>query len=447
MGSWIDRASAGLPTVLWHYLRTRHRRFADRAALERHQARAMRRFAHKVLTRSPYWQAHVHKPFAQWPEMNKALMMASFDQLNTAGLRLADVQACALQAEATRNFAPTVGPYSVGLSSGTSGQRAVFVVSPQERAQWAGCMLAKVLPRGLMAGERVALLLRANNQLYQTVQNPWLAFRFFDLFAPFDALLAQLAAYRPSIVVAPAQVLRALALAEQAGHITLPGLRVISAAEVLEPQDRALLHSRFAAVGEVYQATEGFLAATCEHGTLHLNEEFVHVEPQWLDDTRFVPLITDFTRRTQPIVRYRLDDILVARHEPCACGRVTRALAAIEGRCDDLLRLPAVQGGTVPVFADVLARALAQCLPLQADYRLVQTGPAALALHVAEPIVAQRAHTHLQAVMAGLGVATEALHWQLLGTLPPLNARHKRRRIRCEPNATVLNAPEQAGAA
>lgn len=30
----------------------------------------------------------------------------------------------------------------------------------------------------------------------------------------------------------------------------------------------------FPAVGEVYQATEGFLAASCAHGTLHLNEEF-----------------------------------------------------------------------------------------------------------------------------------------------------------------------------
>ncbi len=48
------------------------------------------------------------------------------------------------------------------------------------------------------------------------------------------------------------------------------------------------------------------------------------------------------------------------------------AIERIEGRCDDTLVLPAHGGGTVTLFADVCSRALAQALPLQADYRLVQ---------------------------------------------------------------------------
>ena len=51
-------------------------------------------------------------------------------------------------------------------------------------------------------------------------------------------------------------------------------------------------------------------------------------------------LITDFTRRTQPVIRYRLDDVLVAATEPCPCGQPTRVLEAIEGRRDDQLLLP-----------------------------------------------------------------------------------------------------------
>ena len=89
---------------------------------------------------------------------------------------------------------------------------------------------------------------------------------------------------------------------------------------MLEEQDRRLLMQVFPAVGEVYQATEGFLAASCAHGTLHLNEEFLHIEPQWIDEQRFTPLITDFTRSTQPIVRYRLDDVLVLRRNPARAG-------------------------------------------------------------------------------------------------------------------------------
>ena len=81
-----------------------------------------------------------------------------------------------------------------------------------------------------------------------------------------------------------------------AGELTLKVKKVISVAEVLEPQDRELLRNVFHNVGEIYQATEGFLASTCRCGTLHLNEEFVHIEPQWLDEHRFVPIVTDFTR-------------------------------------------------------------------------------------------------------------------------------------------------------
>ena len=156
-----------------------------------------------------------------------------------------------------------VNGYSVGLSSGTSGSRGVFVVSPAEQAKWAGVLLAKLLPRGLFHGERVALFLRANNNLYSSVRNPWLSFEFFDLFDPFDAHFERLNRYDPTIVVGPAQVLRSLALARTAGHLTIKPHKVISGAEVLDPIDKALIGASLGTVGEVYQATEGFLAATC----------------------------------------------------------------------------------------------------------------------------------------------------------------------------------------
>ena len=112
------------------------------------------------------------------PQMDKALMMAQFDRMNTAGLSREAVLACAQRSEADRDFTPKIGRYSVGLSSGTSGQRGVFVVSPREQQVWAGGMLAKMLPDGLLAGERVALFLRADNNLYHSVNNRWLSRRF-----------------------------------------------------------------------------------------------------------------------------------------------------------------------------------------------------------------------------------------------------------------------------
>ncbi|MEO2219467.1 F390 synthetase-related protein [Chromobacterium vaccinii] len=418
--------------ILTAYWRTRRLGFSDRAALERHQARQMGRFLAGLRRRSPYFARLGALPFAQWPRMDKSAMLEHFDDMNAAGLKLADVMDTALRAERSRDFSATLNGHTVGLSSGTSGQRGAFVVSKDEQAQWAGIMLAKALPDGLLAGEKVALFLRANSNLYGAVRSRWLTFRFFDLFQPLDGHLPPLDAYAPTILLAPAQVLRALALAQLDGRLRLSPKRAYSIAEVLEPQDRAVIEQAFGCVHEIYQATEGFLASSCEYGTLHLNEEYIHVEPEWLDEERrrFVPVITDFSRRTQPIVRYRLNDVLQARAEPCPCGRAAMALDAVEGRCDDMLLLPGRDGGELTVFADVMGRALATALPLEADYRLRQTGPAELALDAEVPAAALPAIRHrLERTLAGLGVDAESLRWRLSDQVPAMDATRKRRRI------------------
>jgi len=416
--------------TLWHYFRARRLIFADRAALEAHQAKRLTVFARRVLARSPYFRRFSRQPIAAWPLMDKALMMAQFDQMNTSGLQRDTLLACAQRSETERDFTPKIGKYSVGLSSGTSGQRGIFVVGPREQQVWAGGMLAKMLPDGLFAGERVALFLRADNNLYQSVNNRWLSLEFYDLFAPFSAQLPRLEQQAPTLIVAPAQVLRALALAVLNKQIVLNVKKVISVAEVLEEQDRRLLAQVFPTVGEVYQATEGFLAATCAHGTLHLNEEFLHIEPQWLDEHRFTPLITDFTRSTQPIVRYRLDDVLVRRPEPCPCGQPTMALARIEGRRDDQLVLPDRQQRLKVIFADLCSRAIANALPLTSDYRLIQHARRRLQL-IADCTQDELAHcqVHLVNVLGEQGIATDLLEWQLTVQAVMPEFDRKRRRI------------------
>lgn len=418
--------------LLLAYWRARRLRFATRAQLEAHQQRRLQQFLTALVRRSRWFSRYAQLPLAQWPVMDKASMMMHFDAMNGAGLVLAEVMATALAAERQRDFEPTIGAITVGLSSGTSAQRGVFAVSAREQAQWAGILLARALPRGLFSGERVALFLRANSNLYTTVRSRWLTLEFFDLFTPFDQLQDRLVAYGPSIIVAPAQVLRALALAALAGKLRVSPQRVISVAEVLEAQDRALIEQAFGQVHEIYQATEGFLGATCERGVLHLNEEYLHVAPEWLDATqrRFVPVITDFTRTTQPIVRYRLDDILTLREGTCGCGRVTLALESIEGRCDDLLQLPDESGAPQPVFADLLSRALAQVLPAQADYRLTQRGLRWLQLEAALDQQQMTAvQQHMDQTLARLGVATGTLRWTMLARTPSFPLHAKRRRI------------------
>jgi putative adenylate-forming enzyme len=418
--------------ILGAYRRTRDLRFTDRATLENYQQTQLDQMQKRLVHQSPYFARFAGTPWSQWPLMDKQVMMRNFDSMNTAGLKLERVLDTALQAEQSRSFSPTVDGYTVGLSSGTSGSRGVFVVGAREKNRWAGIMLAKALPRGLFAGERAALFLRANSNLYTAVRAPFLKFEFFDLLAVWDEHLGRLERYNPTVIVAPAQVLRRLALERQAGRISIAPARLLSAAEVLEQQDRELITSVFGPVlGEVYQATEGFLGVTCSHGRLHLNEEFIHVEPDWLDSEqrRFVPIVTDFSRETQPIVRYRLNDVLVASHEQCSCGSATRVISAIEGRCDDMLRLPGKHGAPVEVFADAISRVLLQSLPLDTDYRLTQTAASDLLLE------ADLTGDQQQSVRRALteffeqqGVATP-LRWTFLVKVPSVDFTRKRRRI------------------
>lgn len=416
--------------MLWHYLRTRRLRFRSREELLAWQQKKLCQFARKTLANSPWFQASAALPHSQWPQMDKALMMANFDQMNTAGLKKEALLACAQRAEHDRHFEPKIDGFSVGLSSGTSGQRGIFVVSQHEQQVWAGGMLAKMLPQGLRRGERVAMFLRADNNLYHSVNNRWLSLEFFDLFSPFAPQMRRLEHVAPTIIVAPAQVLRQLALAVLNKTLTLSVSKVISVAEVLTPADRQLLEQVFPQVGEVYQATEGFLAATCERGTLHLNEEFIYIEPEWIDEHRFVPVITDFTRHTQPIVRYRLDDVLVMREEPCGCGRVTMAIERIEGRCDDWLVLPGSDALPQIIFADACNRVMANALPLTADYRLTQQNEVTLVL-AGECSATELAHCkdQLEQHFRVQSVDVSQLQWTLqAGDIPP-DFMHKKRRI------------------
>ncbi len=88
----------------------------------------------------------------------------------------------------------------------------------------------------------------------------------------------------------------------------------------------------------LYQAREGFLAAGCAAGRLHLNEDLIFFEGLHFQDdpTRFVPVITDFTRQSQRYWRCRVDDVLRLDPRPCSCGSQCTSVE-VEGRLQDVL--------------------------------------------------------------------------------------------------------------
>lgn len=399
--------------VIARYLRS----FGSHADLERFQQRRLRRHLAFLRRRSPWFGAAANNALEALPLMDKQTMMANFDQLNTVGVRLDDVTAMAVDAERSRQFTATLGGISVGLSSGTSGHRGVFIANAAERDEWAGTVLAHTLPHGRLFGHRIALFLRANNELYETVGSRAVDFRFYDIYGNLAAHARDLEHYAPTILVAPPSVLDAL-LAE---GVQVRPRRVYSVAEVLTDADAARFAEAFGqdVIHQLYQCTEGFLARTCERGVLHLNEEIALFEREPIDERRFVPIVTDFTRRSQPIVRYRLNDILVLRAEPCPCGSVLTALERIEGREDDTLVI-----GGVRVFADMVTRALIMADGFE-QYRVVQIGPDRLRVHLDNTEAADAVRASLGALWERIGVPSPELEFVPFIT----DTRRKLRRV------------------
>ncbi|GAB4427966.1 MAG: hypothetical protein OHK0039_46420 [Bacteroidia bacterium] len=389
--------------------------------LRRLQARRWRRLL-RVLRRSPHYR-DLAQPGARptdFPVIDKAGFMAAFDEINTAGITRAAALEVALAAEESRDFSPQIDGITIGLSSGTTGNKGIFLASTDERARWVAAVLDRVIGFSLRR-RRVAFFLRANSNLYESARSRLLVFRFFDLFRPMPDLLGELGAFQPHILVAQPAVLREITRAIEAGTLRITPQRVISVAEVLEPQDREAFGQVFGQpIHEVYQCTEGFLAATCPAGRLHFNEDFLLIEPHYLDaeQTRYHPVITDLMRHTQPVVRYRLDDVILAASEPCPCGNPARSIGRIEGRADDVLRLRGKTGDEIVIYPDFIRRAMITASDDIVFYAVTQTGAATLAGYIevrpgADAAEAKaRAEQQVRHVLDRLGAAPCTWVWE-----------------------------------
>ncbi|AFY91382.1 F390 synthetase-related protein [Chamaesiphon minutus] len=380
--------------IVGQYLLIKYgRTFKSRKQLLAWQNTKVVNFLHQVLPKSRFYRDRYEglnlSDWQTFPIVDKSAMMANFDDLNTVGISKDSAFELAIEAETTRNFSPTIQGYTIGLSSGTSGNRGLFIVSPAERQIWAGTILAKALPHSIFTPERIAFFLRANSNLYETVRRQHIRFEYFDLFANLQNHIERLNRIEPTILVAPPSMLLLLAAARSSGDLKIFPEKIIAVAEVLDPLDETYLRECFSRpIHQLYQCTEGFLGSTCAYGTLHLNEDILVIQKEYIDRQlgKFMPIITDFNRRTQPIIRYRLDDILTERQDPCLCGSVFTALSSIEGRCDDLFWLPDLTGERlISIFPDFIRRAIMTASADIQAYRVVQISPTAIEVFVKVP--------------------------------------------------------------
>ena len=160
------------------------------------------------------------------------------------------------------------------------------------------------------------------------------------------------------------------------------------AAEGLPGREYQRIAAAFDAVlGYSYAATEcPFLSYSCHHGWLHVNADWVILEPVDADHRPTPPgqpshtvLVTNLANRVQPILRYDLGDSVTSRPDRCPCGNPLPAIQ-VRGRTADLLTFPTPMG---PVTITPLTlTALLDRIPGIGLFQIIQTTPKTLRIRL-----------------------------------------------------------------
>ena len=366
------------------------------ADVQTRQARLWRAMT-PVIARTPAIRALAGRPLADFPVMQPEALRDGFDAWNTLGLTRAGAEASALAGESGGSGEVRPGIVA-GFSSGSSGRPGLFVTSAAERAGWVGHILARLLPSyALFRPTRIALCLRADNRLYGEVAaaGPF-RFLFAGLDVPAPERFERLRAFAPDVLIAPSQVLVDLACRTDRPW---PLHRLFYGAEPMGEAERGWIATALGVRPDpIYQATEGFLGAACRLGTLHLNEDVLIVERKPVPGTnRFLPVVTDLCRTTQPMIRVCLPDLLEPLDSPCLCGSPLTAVQPVEGRLDDLWRWP----GAVICPREV-ETAVSGALGPEHDWRALAT-PLGVTVE-ADPSRVEAARSAVESLLAAHGV-------------------------------------------
>jgi phenylacetate-CoA ligase len=173
-----------------------------------------------------------------------------------------------------------------------------------------------------------------------------------------------------------------LADEQHAGRLRMSPRMLVTVGELRTPEMTGRLIDAFGVRPfDVYGCTEGLFGSECEyHQGIHLFEDTTLVEnvdgggrpvPAGQPGARL--LVTNLHNLVQPLLRLEVTDLVTLDPDPCPCGRPLVRAAAIHGRSDDLLSLPARAGGRVAVHP--LQFALLTGDPDVREFQVRQDGP------------------------------------------------------------------------
>lgn len=162
---------------------------------------------------------------------------------------------------------------------------------------------------------------------------------------PIAEIVKQLNAFQPHMLGGYPSNLELLIDEQKNGRLHINPVLIMTGGEYLSDSLRARLAQTFDCyVQTSYACTEGgTIACECSEQHLHINDDWVIVEPVDLKN-KPVPngvradkiLLTNLFNYTQPFIRYEITDRVTLHDEPCKCNNPSPWLT-LEGRNDDVI--------------------------------------------------------------------------------------------------------------
>jgi len=255
--------------------------------------------------------------------------------------------------------------------------------------------------------------------------------RLFDIFDPWEKVVADLNHFRPDVLGSFASVLEQLASARREGELRIEPQTIRSGGEVLTSRAREYVADAFGCrVFDCYGCAEcGWLGMECrERQGIHIFSDWFIVEP--VDERgRAVPageesdkiLVTNLANYVQPFIRFELTDRVTLFDGACACGSVLPRLT-VQGRSSEILYFTGSAGEEVRVPPSHLAT-LAEMVPGLQRYQVVQEDDASLVV-----LFTARADADGLGVEARLRSDFEA-YLQRIGLLPRVELTVRRSEV------------------
>lgn len=337
----------------------------SREQLVAYQRDRLRALVRHAVERSAYYRDAlgpdaVGAELSELPTLPKRLLMEELDRIVTdPRVRLADLRSFLSAAGAGERF---LGEYRVFSTSGTSGVPGLFLYSQEEFAHWVAVSLrtlARVGVTGEMrfVGVGAPSALHLSQQMIAALQAGRSEAPRVSVTTPLDEMVAALNEYQPDVIGGYPSVMALLAEEQLEGQLRISPRIVLTTSEVLTEDAAARIERAWTQPVEGYFSTEVAVIAggSLAQVGLHVCEEAI-VEVVDDEGRPAAPgqpgarvLLTNLVNRTQPLIRYELLDSVQLADGPDPTGRPFDRIARIDGRSDDVLRLPGVAGGTVAV--------------------------------------------------------------------------------------------------